>query len=87
MAIRQSPKPRKSDDVSEPNAPERLQYRLTEIAQSLAAGLDPEVPHPRTSGAPVVFAFGSVVFSAVRVKLYAGVSVEPLPSPAHAAPV
>ena len=39
MAIRQSPKPRRSDDVSKLNAPEKLQYRLTEIAQSLAAGL------------------------------------------------
>ena len=35
----------------------------------------------------MVFAFGRVMLSAVRVKLYAGVSVEPLLSPAQAPPV
>ena len=53
---------------------------------ALAAGLVPEGPQPRTSGAPVLLALGSVVLTAARVKLYDGESVEPSARPVHDAP-
>ena len=59
---------------------------LTEMAHALAAGLVPGGPQPRTSGAPVLLALGSVVLTAARVKLYDGESVEPSARPTQEAP-